>query len=59
VTIAATIVVVVVVVVIIVVVVLITCVVRTKQVLTLHLALEAGDVSIAKIFAQLLNFLQF
>jgi hypothetical protein len=57
-TIAATIVVVVVII-IVVVVVLITCVVRTKQVLTLHLALEAGDVSIAKIFAQLLNFLQF
>jgi hypothetical protein len=37
-------------VVIVIVVVFIACVVRTKQVLALHLSLEAGDVSIAKIF---------
>jgi hypothetical protein len=48
-----------VVVVVIVVVVLVTRVVRTKQVLTLHFALEAGDISVAKILTQLLHFLQF
>jgi hypothetical protein len=40
-----------VVVVIVIVVVFIACIVRTKQVLALHLALEAGDVTVAKIFA--------
>jgi len=52
-------VVVIVIIVVIVIVVLIACIVRPKQILTLHLALEAGDVSIAKVLAQLLHLLQF
>ena len=52
-------VVVIVIIIVIVIVVLIACIVRPKQILTLHLALEAGDVSVAKVLAQLLHLLQF
>jgi len=56
---AATVVVIIIIIVVVVVVILIACIVRPKQILTLHLALEAGDVSIAKVLAQLLHLLQF
>jgi len=51
--------VVIVIIIVIVIVILIACVVRPKQILTLHLALEAGNVPIAKVLAQLLHLLQF
>ena len=40
------------------VVAVVSAVVASKQVLALHLALEAGDIAVAEILAQLLNLLQ-
>jgi hypothetical protein len=55
----AAVVIVIVIIVVIVIVVFIACIVRSKQILTLHLAFEAGDVSIAKVLAELLHLFQF
>jgi hypothetical protein len=56
---AAVIIIIVIIIIVVIIVVFIASIVRSKQILTLHLALEAGDVSIAEVLAQLLHLFQF